>query len=729
MPRVVNLFVRSRRPAPSGRFGRALRWLRWPALALWVLAIVILHPLAGSLYQVTDDTAAANLPASAPSTQVAAIEDAAQQDSGQQRRSDDVTVVVVRTGGLTSTDLSAVRKARAAVAGLVGNIGGLTEPGPVRRSPDGRAGVFTAQVMAPTLHETTMDTSAVQSIRRAVARATSNAHPGLQTAVTGQAAVTADGGSTSQATLLATALIIVAIVLLFVYRSVLLWVFPLLGALGGIVVAQAAAHGLGSAGLTVSSLSTSILIVLSFGAASDYAVLLIHRYRAELRRDVAVEDAMAAALKRTFPTLAASAGTVVGAMLCLLAAQSASLHGLGPVGAVAIVSALLAQTTFLPALLLVFGRFAFWPRPPRVGQDGNEASRIWSGVGTRVARHPARVALAAIVLMGGCCAGLLGLHIDNNPLTNLKGNPDSVVGARLVTEHYGPGVVGPLDVLVPGQSEVAQAVARSTPDVAGVAPMAALGDYTRFSVTLSVDPYSNAGGAVIRDLRTRLHRVAPGSLVGGGPAIQYDVTQASGRDAAVLIPIVLVVVFIVVAVLLQALLAPLLLVATTALSFAASFGLSNLLWRDIFGFAGIKADLPLYIFVFLVALGVDYNIFLVARIREEARRTGTRHATLRGLAVTGGVITAAGIILAGTFAALAQQPVVDLTEVGTAIAIGVLLDTLLVRTVLVPAAFLLTAKHVWWPVRFADRTSNGEPRGGLSQDAASSPGTMRIKCP
>jgi len=692
------------RSAPSDRLGRALRYLRWPMLIAWVLAIVFLHPLAGTLYKVTNDTPAANLSSSAPSTRVDALQQAARHGTADQAQSDVIAVVFARDGGITPADLVTVVDARTAVGRLAGSVGGLGTPGAVRRSPDGQAVVFTVTVTAPALNETTVDTTAVRAVRTAVGSSTVDTGDGLRVSVTGSAAVTADTGSTGQSTLLLTALVIVAIILLIVYRSVVLWVFPLLGALGGIVIAQAAAHGLGSAGLTVSSLSTSILIVLAFGAASDYALLLIHRYRGELRRHATVEDAMAEALRRTVPTLVASAATVVGAMCCLLAARSASLHGLGPVGAVSIVAALFAQTTFLPAMLLIVGRAAFWPRRARNGEPAGEESRFWSGIGARVARRPGGVALVSVVLLGAACVGLVALRVDNNPLANLKGQQESIAGAHLFADHFGSGAIAPLMVLAPpAEATVAAAVARSTPDVATVAASAPVGGYAGYTVTLSVDPYGPDGSSAVAALRQRLDQVAPGSLVGGDAAIQYDITRAARRDSVVLVPLVLVVIFLVVAVLLRALVAPLVLVVTTALSFGASFGLSNLLWHDVLGYAGIKAELPLYVFVFLVALGVDYNIFLSARVREEARDIGTRRGTLRGLSVTGGVITAAGLVLAGTFAALAQRPVVDLTEVGTAIAIGVLLDTLLVRTVLAPAAFFTIGDRVWWPGRATRR--------------------------
>jgi RND superfamily putative drug exporter len=232
-----------------------------------------------------------------------------------------------------------------------------------------------------------------------------------------------------------------------------------------------------------------------------------------------------------------------------------------------------------------------------------------------------------------------------------------------------------------------------------VLPATPVQDYAGYLVIMSVPPYGASGHAVIVHLRQRLGHDAAGSLVGGDPAVQYDITQASAHDALVLIPLVLVVILVVITLLLQAVVASLVLVASTALSFAASFGLSNLLWRYGLGYYGIESQVPVYIFIFLAALGVDYNIFLAARIREESRHRGIRRGTLRGLSVTGGVITAAGVVLAATFAALVREPTVYLTEVGTAVALGVLLDTLLVRTVLVPASLLTIGERVWWPAR------------------------------
>src|ERR1700689_5104948 len=313
----------------------------------------------------------------------------------------------------------------------------------------------------------------------AVAPASGPGGASLGGAGPGPAAVTADSVTTVSGLAL-TAVVIVAIILLLVYRSPVLWLLPLAGSIGAIVVAEAAAHGLAAVGFTVTPLTSSILIVLVFGAASDYALLLIHRYREELRHGPA-EDAMAAALRATLPTLGASAATVTGAMFCLLAAQSASLHGLGPLGAVAIVSALLAQATFLPALLLVAGRCAFWPRISRPGETRTEESRLWSGIGRRIAGHPRPVAAVGLLLLALGCLGLLTAQTTNNPFSDIKGRPGSVVGAQLLAAHYPAGTIAPLDLLAePGHAAAAAAITQATPGVASVTAGAAGAGFGRF---------------------------------------------------------------------------------------------------------------------------------------------------------------------------------------------------------------------------------------------------------
>ena len=514
--------------ASGDRLATWLRRLRWPVVMVWVIAIVLLDPLASGLSKVTNDTASAYLPASAASTRVAELQEAAQHGPGQPE-TDTVVVLFTRLSGLTAADLATVSSARAAVAQLAGHVRGLAVPGLPRRSADGQADAFSADIIAPSNNVTSVDTNAVKAVQRAVSGAASRAGPGLRATVTGSAALNAASGisSKTQTKLLLAALIIVVIILLLVYRSPLLWLLPLFGAIGAIVVAKAATHGLASAGLTVSSLSAAILTVLVLGAASDYALLLTHRYREELRQHAATEDAMAAALRRTVPTLAASAATVICAMICLLAAESASLHGLGPVGAVGIAAALLAQVTFLPALLLVLGRVAFWPRVPRAGQAGHEESRLWSGIGHRVARHPGRVTLVAVLVLGGVCATLAAVRVSNNPLDTVKGHPTSVSGAQLLAEHYGAGVNDPLVLLArPRDAAAAAAAAAASHGVATVTPSAPIGGYARYSVTLSVPPYGASGSAAIAGLRGHLDHAAPGSLVGGAG---HPVRHHAGR--------------------------------------------------------------------------------------------------------------------------------------------------------------------------------------------------------
>ncbi len=684
----------SRRPSPGTPFAVVLRRLRWPTLVFWALLLAILSPVAGTLSQVTSNTAAAYLPASAQSTKVATLQTQALSGPGQPE-SDQAIAVFARSGPLTAADRSAITAADQAVAAL--RVPGLRRPGPPQPSADGKAELFTVDIVAPQHSITAADQDAVRAIRTVIQAHAASASPGLQAGVTGSAAVSADSSGGTQTTLLLTAIVIVAIILLLVYRSPVLWLLPLLSAVNAIVVAEAAAHGLASAGLTVSSLSASILTVLVFGAATDYALLLTHRYREELRRHPDTAVAMAVALRATYGTLLASASTVVIAMLCMLVASSGSLHGLGPVAAVAIVAAFGAQTTLLPALLLLFGRWVFWPRVPRPDDAEREVSPLWSAVGTRLARHPGQIAAGVVILLAAASAALTGLHINSNPVSALKGHPGSVTGQQLVSAHFPAGDVAPLVLLTPPAHAGAAARAASfVPGVNSVAVGPPVQGYDSFTITMSGSPYSPQGFDTIRAIRNRTDAVAPGSLTGGNPAVQLDISTAAGRDDMVLIPLVLGVVLIVIGLLLRAIVAPVVMVAISALSFAASFGLAVLLWGGL-NYPGMDPQVPIYVFLFLVALGVDYNIFLIARVREESRRLGTRAGALRGLAVTGGVITAAGIVLAGTFAALTQLPSVSVSEVGSAVAIGVLVDTLLVRSVLAPSLILKMDDATWWP--------------------------------
>ncbi len=709
--------VRSQQDQRSGQQQHPFRWLRWVVIVIWAVILVGLSHAASTLSSATNDAAAAYLPATAQSTQVATLQSQALGGVGQPE-ADQAVVVFVRPRGLTPADLRAVAAARTVVADLATRTPGLGQPTAAKESADGKAMLFTADVTASQRQISSADHTAVDAIRSAVAAVAASVSPGLQTAVTGPAAVTADSGSGEQRTLLLTTIVIVVAILLLVYRSPVLWLLPLLSAVNAIVLAEAAAHGLASAGLTVSSLSASILTVLVFGVAADYALLLVHRYREELRRRTDVSAAMATALRRTAGTLLASASTVVLAMLCLLAASSGSLHGLGPVAAVAVAAAFLAQITLLPALLLVFGRWVFWPRIPRTGDEAREESRAWSAVGARLARFPGRAAVATSLLLAAAATALLGLHFTSNPVSALRGNTSATIGQQLVDAHFPQGAAAPLDLLAaPARAAAAAAAAHGTPGISSVTPAKPVAGYDSFTVTMSGDPYGTAGRTVIDTLRQRTAAADPGALVGGSPAVQLDIATAAGHDAAVLMPLIFFVVLVVTALLLRAVIAPLLMTAASVLSFAASFGLAVLLWGGL-NYQGADPQIPIYIFLFLVAFGVDYNIFLVARIREEARLLGTRAGTLRGLGVTSGVITAAGIVLAGTFTALTQLPSVSIAEVGSAVAIGVLIDTLVVRSVLAPSLLLKLGDAAWLPSRPA-RPGATTARAGADAPEAS----------
>jgi RND superfamily putative drug exporter len=321
--------------------------------------------------------------------------------------------------------------------------------------------------------------------------------------------------------------------------------------------------------------------------------------------------------------------------------------------------------------------------------------------------------IAVVVLLGVACAGLASLRTDNSLVDNMKSGTDSAAGQHLIDAHFPAGVSYPLVLLVPpSQARTAAAAAGGAPGVAGVVPGTPVEGYDSYWVILSVPPFGAEGSVAISGLRQRLTRSAPDALVGGIPAIAYDVAQAAGRDNLVIIPLVLVVSWIVISLLLRAIVASVVLVVTAGMSFAASLALSSLIWRFGFGYAGVQSVIPIYIFIFLITLGVDYNIFLVARVREESARLGLRDGTLRGVGLTGGVITAAGIVLAGTFATLTQIPAVNITEVGVAVALGVLLDALVVRTVLVPASLLTIGERVWWPSK--SRPVSTEPPAGAT---------------
>jgi RND superfamily putative drug exporter len=375
--------------------------------------------------------------------------------------------------------------------------------------------------------------------------------------------------------------------------------------------------------------------------------------------------------------------------------------GLGPIGAMGILVALLSQMTFLPALLVIAGRKPFWPFVPHVGDSGTDVTHgAWRRIGERVAARPARVLVTTTALLVVMCFGLLNLSGGLTQSNSFRDRVESVEGQELVAKAFPAGASAPTDVIVSDPSRV-EAVTRAVSRVPGVASVRPTGqsgpEGTLLAAALKLDPNSTEAYDLVPTLRRAARSADPRALVGGPSAVEHDLRSASARDTKLLVPLTLVIVFVILALLLRALAAPVVLIGTVVLSFAAALGFSAVVFDVVFGFPGSDPSFPLFAFIFLVALGVDYNIFLMARVREETARHGTREGMLRGLAVTGSVITSAGIVLAGTFSVLAVLPLVFLTELGFAIAFGVLLDTFLVRSVLVPAIVFVMDRRIWWP--------------------------------
>jgi len=450
--------------------------------------------------------------------------------------------------------------------------------------------------------------------------------------------------------------------------------------------------------------------VLVFGAGTDYALLLVARYREELRRHEDRHEAMALALHRAGPAVIASAATVALSMLCLLAAEMNSTSGLGPVAAVGVAVALIAMVTLFPALLVIFGRWVFWPVVPHVGTPEPTRTGLWSRIGDRVSRRPRTVWVTTVAVLGALAFGLFSLNASGlAQADSFTDTPDSVVGQHVQVKYFPAGGGQPL-VIIANQGAASQ-VTSTLSKVRGVVPgtvgtppgvTPVKNGRVYLEATLSDPPDSDAAKSAVDQARTSLHAI-PGAdaKVGGGAAVIKDTSEASTHDDILLIPLILVVVLLILGVLLRAVIAPLVLIGTVVLSFAAALGVSALAFKHLFGYAGEDTAFPLFVFVFLVALGIDYNIFLMTRIREESALHGTRDGVRIGLAATGGVITSAGLVLAGTFAVLGTLPVVGFAEIGFAVAFGVLLDTFVVRSVLVSAITLDIGDRVWWPSRLA----------------------------
>jgi len=615
-------------------------------------------------------------------------------------------VIYKRDGGLTSADkqrvASDVDKLNQDRPALV------QEAQPPVFSPNGDAAIVVQDVRAPDQGDSQAFQDAVQEIRDKV----SGDFDGLHVKLTGGAGFSLDAikifGNINGTLLLATAAIVL-VLLIVIYRSPIFWMIPFFTVLLAEVASRGVGYLIAEAGVTVNGQSGGILPVLVFGAGTDYALLLVSRYREELRRHEDKHVAMRVALRSAGPAILASGLTVIAALLTLSLAEVNGTAGLGPIGAMGVALAMISMLTLLPAALTIFGRRAFWSpfldTIPHLGQVGtDETHGFWRRVGDRVARHPQRVWVGGTVVLLLLAANILAVDTGLTSNNSFRGDVESVQGQELLAASFPAGASAPTDVIVPdrGKAAAVKSALERDPLVAQVAGPQQGPPGARLAVTLRPDPYSTRALDSVPHLREVAKRAGGGSvLVGGATAQEHDLRKAATRDTQVIIPIALVVVFLILAVLLRALLAPLLLVLSVVLSFGAALGTGIFFFNNVFDFPGIDPSLPLLAFVFLVALGIDYNIFLMARVREETLRFGTREGTLRGLAVTGAVITGAGIVLAGTFATLAVLPLVFLTEMGFIIAFGVLLDTFVVRSIIVPALAIDVGPRIWWPSALA----------------------------
>ena len=517
-------------------------------------------------------------------------------------------------------------------------------------------------------------------------------------------------------TLFAAALLLVFVLLVIIYRSPVFWIIPVLSVLVAEQLLRGAGYALTQAGFTVNGQTAGIALILVFGSGTDYALLLVARYREELRRSDDTYQAMRTALAGAAPAIVASASTVILALLVVTLAEVNSTAGLGPLSALGVALAMISSLTVLPALLLIGGRRAFWPFTPHVGDSGTDASHgRWRRLGEWIAAGPRRVWIGTTVVLGVLVIGLTTFSTSLTTADSFRGTPEAVSGQRLISLAFPAGSNAPTVIVTPtDRKDAVIAAAEGVPGVSGVAPQTESGPAgTRLTVTLDAAPYSTEALAVIPALREAVQRAGgPEVTVGGPTAEEYDLRQASDRDTRLLVPLILLVILVILVVLLRAVLLPVLLILTVVLSYFAALGLSSVVFDLAFGYPGTDPSFPLLAFLFLAALGVDYNIFLTARIREDTPRHGTHEATLRGLAVTGGVITSAGIVLAGTFLVLGVLPLVALTEIGLVVALGVLIDTLIVRSVLVPALMLDIGGAVWWPSRI-DAPGPRQPGGGV----------------
>ncbi|GAA4945138.1 MMPL family transporter [Actinoplanes utahensis] len=664
----------------------------WATLLLALLLGGLVFGFAGSTE--TDNDPTSSLPSSAESTRVAELQK--ELPSG---RTNPALIVVAKNGAaLTDADLVTVKD--------------LGQP---ILSDDRKAAIVT--VVLPATGDADATIKAVDELR---AKASTGLPPGVTAQVTGGAGFSADlsnSFSGANTKLLIVTVVVVTLLLLITYRSPILWVVPLFvvgfaDQLSAKVIALLSQH----TDLAVNGSTTGIVTVLVFGAGTDYALLLISRYREELHRYENRLEAMGKALRGAGPAIAASAGTVILALLTLMLASLKSNVALGITAAAGVAIAAVFALLVLPAALVICGRGLFWPFIPRVGQAGPEDGKgFWARVGRTVVRRPVAVTALSVVALGLLSLGGLGTKVGLSQAEQFRVEAESVQGLETLSRYFPAGAAGPAAILTePAKAEQVLATVSGTDGVAQARIAEKTDTLVAVSAVLEAAPDTAEAFDTIRALRANLDGEA---LVGGTVATALDTRDAARRDLTVIVPVILAVVFLVLVALLRAIVAPILLMITVVISFVASLGAGSWLFRNVLDYPALDNSVPLFSFLFLVALGVDYNIFLVTRAKEEAATRGTRDGMVHALAVTGAVITSAGILLAAVFAVLGVLPVVTLTQIGIIVGIGVLLDTLLVRTVLVPALATLTGDRFWWPGRPQAVAGSGEGDGTPSRPA------------
>lgn len=679
----------------------AIIWLAWTAWG---------GQTFGNLSQVTTNDQATFLPAEAESTRALEL---------QERFSDQdavpATVVAVSEGEeLTPEDFST---AEAMVADAA-ELSGVLQVIPPQPSEDGQA----LQVLV-LLDEDATEDQALPALRELVSESFDEAE--WNAYVTGPAALSADLSDAFagiDGILLIVAVVAVFIILIVVYRSALLPILVLLSSVGALCAAITVVFFMAQQGwIQLNGQVQGILSILVIGAATDYSLLLVARYREELAR---AEDRFAAlrtAVRRSAPPILASGGTVAVALLCLLFSDLNSNRALGPVASTGIVFAMAATLTFLPAMLALTGRPAFWPKVPHVETDTSASQyRFWRRTAGVVRRRPRTVWLVVTLLLLVSAAGVTQLKANGVPQSDLVlGETDTRAGQELLEEHFDAGTGAPSNIFVPAD-EAEQALAVVS-EVQGVATAYLVGEnnspaetpdqardvdgVVQISATLTAAGDSLEAEETVRRLREDLNELNGQALVGGTTATQLDTNDTAQRDLLVIIPLVLIAITAILILLLRSVITPLILISTTVLSYLSALGISALVFNHLFDFPGADASVPLFGFMFLVALGVDYNIFLMTRAREETAEHGAKEGVLRSLVVTGGVITSAGIVLAVTFMALAVLPLMFMVQLAFLVAVGVFIDTFIVRTLQVPALCVELDRRIWWPSRLSRATT------------------------